>query len=432
MAEAFIRHVANITYDFTTFRVHLKDETILVDPQGSSELRAMLRGNTRADCNNLSFNDKGLCELEKLGMTPSQWHIRGAFQNIGKTFGRSGSVEKVFPDSREEWWLMPTDYKILVKRRFIGGFDQWVSGYAYVENSGGEGPFGFGDTDNFIPWRYGCGRTEGHLCGDDNSWTSKSKLLYQRLYGTTANDEDPFEPVEHRGKTLLRIYGDVLYPTAVAYGAGLIQAFIDDVVQPPIADAGGPYGAPACSIINFNADSSRAQKGRIVSYEWDFTDDGTFDVKTTKVVHPYAYPAPFFDRARLRVTDEDGATDEDTTNMEVWDDTTPPVITKLKAAPPRLEELDGRLKRVTITPFVDDPCGPAACKIVRVTSPDSSASSKDWEIVEDLVVKLRAEAAPKGKQRRYDVHVDCSDAAGNTSAGVVTVRTGERTPGGKQ
>jgi hypothetical protein len=74
----------------------------------------------------------------------------------------------------------------------------------------------------------------------------------------------------------------------------------------------------------------------------------------------------------------------------------------------------------------------AACKIVRVTSTDSSASSRDWKIVDDLVVRLRAEAPAGAKHRRYDVHVECSDAAGSTSAGVVSVRTGERTPEEKQ
>jgi hypothetical protein len=62
--------------------------------------------------------------------------------------------------------------------------------------------------------------------------------LYQKLYGTTANNEDPFEPTPHVGKTLLRIYGDVLYPTAVAYGAGLIDTFLREVA-PPLLDADG-------------------------------------------------------------------------------------------------------------------------------------------------------------------------------------------------
>jgi len=422
LGEAFVRHVANITYDFTTFRVHLKDDTVFIDPQSSSELRAMLRGNKVEDCNNLSFNDKGLCELEKLGNNPSQWHIRGNFQDIGRTFGRAGKVDRAWPDAREEWWIMPTGYRLVTRARLFGGADRFISGWAYVENAGGEGPAGFGrPRDNFIPWRYGCTVNDFRLCGDTTQRTSKSKLLYQRLYGTNDNDEDPIEPVEHVGKTLLRIYGDVLYPTAVAYGAGLIQAFIDDIEQPPVADAGGPYGAPACSLIEFNADSSHAVKGRITSYEWDFTDDGTFDAVTDNVIYPYAYPGPFNGRARLRVTDEDGATDEDTTFIEVWDDTTAPTITRLRATPRRLLEVDGRLKRVTITPVVDDPCGPGLCKIVRVTSPDPSASSQDWRIVDDLTVRLRAEVGATGR-RRYDIVVECTDAAGNTSARVVRVQ----------
>jgi hypothetical protein len=68
--------------------------------------------------------------------------------------------------------------------------------------------------------------------------TYLSKPLFQKLYGTNRNEVDPFIPVPARGKPMLRIYGDVLYPTAVAYGAGRIDAILREVA-PPLLDTDG-------------------------------------------------------------------------------------------------------------------------------------------------------------------------------------------------
>ena len=95
--------------------------------------------------------------------------------------------------------------------------------------------------------------------------------VYEKSLYNTANNT----------KTLLRIYGDTLYPMAVAYGAGLLQVFIEDVIQPPIADAGGDYEAILCAPVVLDGSGSSDSNGEIVSYEWDLEDDGTFDVSST-------------------------------------------------------------------------------------------------------------------------------------------------------
>lgn len=125
---------------------------------------------------------------------------------------------------------------------------------------------------------------------------------------------------------MLRIYGDVLYTTAVAYGAGLIEAFIEEVNK-LTAVAGGPYTGEACQAVQFDGSGSFDQEpGAIVSYEWDFTADGVFDQTTISPLTEYAYLQPFSGKMVLRVTDNDGFTDEDTAVVTITEDKTPPAM----------------------------------------------------------------------------------------------------------
>ncbi len=97
-----------------------------------------------------------------------------------------------------------------------------VTGFAYIENSGGNA-----STGGFIPARYGCTTADSELCGDlHGTVTGRSKPLYARLYGDHTNHSDPFTGTP-TAKSQLRIYGDVLYATAVAYGAGLVERFVE-------------------------------------------------------------------------------------------------------------------------------------------------------------------------------------------------------------
>jgi PKD domain-containing protein/VCBS repeat protein len=395
---AFIRRLANITYDFTSYTVHLVDAEGGDELQPIAELQSMLRpanGTAEARLNACSAvfegNDVGLCEAS-LG----RWLIWGPFQEIGY--------------SNQDWWIMPTDY-------FTDG--EKTQGMAYIENKGGSGE------DNFIPWRYGC--TEEENAPPDPSPCSerglgpRSKAMYQRLYGTVANNMDPFDPIPHTGKTLLRIYGDVLYPTAVAYGAGLIQAFIDDVTGAPTAGAGGPYEGEACTPIEFDGSASSDANGTVASYAWDFTSDGTIDATTPAPQYSYAYATSFNGQARLRVTDDEGFTRESTANVVITTDVTAPVITHVSAGPDRLAPADNRMVPVTVDVSVAGACNDATCQITGVTSSDAVGGQEpDWVMAAPLRVLLRAERSGD-TDRIYTIALACTDAAGNQSTSEVTV-----------
>lgn len=81
----------------------------------------------------------------------------------------------------------------------------------------------------------------------------------------------------------------------------------------PSADAGGPYTVQVGSALSFDGTGSSDSDGTIASYAWDF-GDGTFGTGA-QPSHTYAAPGTYL--ARLTVTDNRGATDEDTSLVTV-------------------------------------------------------------------------------------------------------------------
>ena len=420
---AFVHKLANVTYDFTTFTVHLQDISGDDDPlPNPSELSKMLRGSTVAKCSGGTDEDEGICE----DTDANGWHINGTRQKIGHTDAQGYSTEFTLPDSNEEWWLMPTGYHYEATGIFPFRNIR-IDGYAYIENAGGEGPDEDGTQDNFVPLRYGCTAADSDLCSE-NSVGPRSKAMFQTLYGTVDNRLDPFPEVAEvgRGKTLLRIYGDVLYSSAVAYGAGLIKRFVDQVTVPPVAVPGGPYIGEACKPVTFDARGSSDANGQITAYAWDFTDDGTVDVSSPNAVYPYAYSSPFNGKARLRVTDNEGFFTEATTDVVITRDVTAPVITRVTATPDSLWPANHSMRQIRFAVSVADACGAPTCRVVGVTSSEAGIergphrTEADW-VVSGLTLQLRAERSGASAGRVYTVTLSCADAAGNTSTKAVTV-----------
>lgn len=93
--------------------------------------------------------------------------------------------------------------------------------------------------------------------------------------------------------------------------------------EPPVVENQPPTAAftftPALPEVNqtvtFDGSTASDPDGTIVSYEWDFTDDGTFD--TTGVTADTTYTAAGTYPVRLRVTDDAGATAESTDAVTV-------------------------------------------------------------------------------------------------------------------
>ena len=76
---------------------------------------------------------------------------------------------------------------------------------------------------------------------------------------------------------------------------------------------------------------------------------------------------------------------------------------------------------------VKDTCDPQpVCRVTSVSSnqPETGrgvSKGKDWEMVDDLTVKLRAERSEKEGDRIYTLTLECVDQNGNGSAGTTIV-----------
>jgi len=105
-------------------------------------------------------------------------------------------------------------------------------------------------------------------------------------------------------------------------GDGIFEQTInsDATLQPPVAEAGLPYSGNEGSPIDFNASGSNDPDGTIAQYEWDFGDGFT----ATGISPTHAYGDNRVYTVTLTVTDDDGLTSIDTTEVTVSN--VPPTI----------------------------------------------------------------------------------------------------------
>ena len=91
----------------------------------------------------------------------------------------------------------------------------------------------------------------------------------------------------------------------------------------PSAEAGADMKGEVGRELTFTA-SAKDVDGEVVLYEWDFDGDGHYDVNLTipTVTHSYAGPGEY--TARLRVTDDGGATGFDTLTVTIASDSQSP------------------------------------------------------------------------------------------------------------
>jgi hypothetical protein len=76
--------------------------------------------------------------------------------------------------------------------------------------------------------------------------------------------------------------------------------------------------------VTFDASSSRGEGSDIVSYRWDFTGDGEFDVVSETPTAQYSFPEGGVQEVRLVVENEVGLTDEVITEVPVQQPVAPP------------------------------------------------------------------------------------------------------------
>jgi uncharacterized repeat protein (TIGR01451 family) len=113
-------------------------------------------------------------------------------------------------------------------------------------------------------------------------------------------------------------------------------------------------------------------------------------------------------------------------------DTTAPVIESVTASPNMLWAPNHKMVPVTLSVVVTDLCDTSpTCRIIGVSSnevlnaPGDGNTSPDYEVIDPLVVNLRAERSGSGDGRVYTITTECTDASNNTtraSANVAVAR----------
>jgi len=91
---------------------------------------------------------------------------------------------------------------------------------------------------------------------------------------------------------------------------------IEEIKSKPVADANGPYEGFVNIPITFDGTGSYDLDGVIVSYEWDLDDDGEFD-DAFGPTPTATWSTSYVGNISLKVTDNDGYIDVDTTTLNL-------------------------------------------------------------------------------------------------------------------
>ncbi|MGP8330340.1 MAG: PKD domain-containing protein [Methanosarcinaceae archaeon] len=119
-----------------------------------------------------------------------------------------------------------------------------------------------------------------------------------------------------RDKVKVRAHFKRFYLTYTRGSTVYLRIFSVPGFNPPNAHAGGPYTGQEGSAVTFDASGSSDDKG-IASYEWDWNNDGTYDVSITSATTQYTFNDEYSGTISLRVTDVDGMQDVATTTVNI-------------------------------------------------------------------------------------------------------------------
>jgi hypothetical protein len=110
----------------------------------------------------------------------------------------------------------------------------------------------------------------------------------------------------------------------------------------------------------------------------------------------------------------------------VVSDNEAPVISGVSASETTLFPPNHKMRNVTISYTATDNCGPVTTSLaVSSNEPEygtgSGDTGPDWQVVNNHMVKLRAERSGNGNDRVYTITITATDAVGNKSTSTVTV-----------
>ena len=146
---------------------------------------------------------------------------------------------------------------------------------------------------------------------DEDSW---DWFRCDASYLVELESVDPYTTPE--GDVLLAVVMTNIFDATLAsvnFNAGDNEAPVADLV---IAAGGGSTGGP----VALDASGSTDSDGTIVSYEWDYNGDGSWDESTTEAVNNHTFATTGRRDVAVRVTDNGGESDSASVNIGVYDE----------------------------------------------------------------------------------------------------------------
>lgn len=194
-------------------------------------------------------------------------------------------------------------------------------------------------------------------------------------------------------------------PLSAAFGlpsaAGLNEAILVTRATPKVTKGVNASNVPSVSTgvapltVNFNGTGSTAARP-ISSYQWDFTNDGTFDATGPTAFTTYSTPGTY--QARLRVTDNEGDFDQSIVTVTVNE---PPNVPPVAAI--------GSSGTGGQAPYTVNFDGTAS------SDPDGSIASYFWDFGNDRTATTATGSATYTQPGTYTVSLTVTDNRGATN-----------------
>lgn len=191
---------------------------------------------------------------------------------------------------------------------------------------------------------------------------------------------------------------------------------------PPVADPNGPYTETVGVEVLLDGSTSYDPDGSIILWEWDLDEDGTCDDATGETVG-WTYGVCGEYVVTLKVTDEAGITDTESTTVSIGCGNQPPDCDQaspsiMSAWPPNKKFIDVNVLGVT------DPDGDPLIIVIYSIYQDEPVDGKfapDGQGIGTSTATVRAERDGSGNGRVYHITFDADDGNGGTCSGEVFV-----------
>jgi hypothetical protein len=153
---------------------------------------------------------------------------------------------------------------------------------------------------------------------------SETGPLYARLsennglsWGEPVLLADGWDTADARNKHIVRAYRSNFYVIYPANDGIKLRYFMMTINEPPVAEINGPYNGKEGSPVQFDASGSSDPDGNIVSYLWDFQNDGVWDDTTTTAIDSFVYNDDFSGMIKIKVIDSDNDFSQDSAKVTI-------------------------------------------------------------------------------------------------------------------